>query len=45
VDFGKALLHNVLEGDGFGADKVGGPEAEDALPVFVGELEMVNHCN
>ena len=28
----------MLEGDVVGADEVGGPEADDALPVFVGEL-------
>ncbi len=38
MDLEESLAHYVLEGDGFGADEVGGPEAEDAVPVFVGEL-------
>jgi hypothetical protein len=38
VDFGESLSHQVLEGDGLGTDGVGGPEADDAVPVFVGEL-------
>lgn len=38
MDLGEALLHYVLERDGFGTDEISGPEAEDALPVFVGEL-------
>jgi hypothetical protein len=41
VDFGEALAHYVLEGDGLGTDKVGGPEFEDAEPVVIGELEGV----
>lgn len=41
MDFGEALAHCVLEGDGLGTDKVGGPEFEDAEPVFIGELEGV----
>lgn len=28
----------MLEGYGFGTDEVCGPEADDALPVFVGQL-------
>lgn len=39
MQLGEALLHEVLEGDVLRADGIAGPEADDALPVFVGGLD------